>query len=122
MVCGLIDLWHPYPRWWSGTVESVLELLDDLVDALGRDAESSPCFGSGDGVVSGQSCSFEEDVEPYPVLVGYGFDILGHCPSRRQCPMGFYGGSEVVEAVPEVAPISVAAGCGDVVHGRSSWR
>ena len=53
MVCGLIDLWHPYPGQWTGTIQSVVELLDDLVDALRCDTEPSTCISTGDGVVSG---------------------------------------------------------------------
>jgi hypothetical protein len=46
-------LWDPYPGRWAGTVESVVELLEDLVDALGCDTESLPCF------VFGESFPFE---------------------------------------------------------------
>jgi hypothetical protein len=71
------DLWHPYPGRGAGTVESVVELLDDLVDTLRRDTEPSTSFGSGDGVVSGESCPFEEDFESCPLLTGDGFDTQG---------------------------------------------
>ena len=113
------DLWHPYPSRWAGTIQSVVELLDDLVDALGRDTESSACINSGDGVVSGQPCPVHQDVESCPVLIGYGFDISGHCLLEGQCRLALYGGSEAVEVSPDVAPIAGSAGCGHVTHGRS---
>jgi hypothetical protein len=53
MVDCVSDLWHAYPGRWAGTVESVVELLEDLVDALGCDTESLPCF------VFGESFPFE---------------------------------------------------------------
>ena len=90
MVGCVVDLWHPYPSRWPDPVQSVVELLDNLADALGRDTEPSSCFGSGDGVVPGESCPVEQDDESCPVLVGYGFDTPGHCLLKGQRRMGFY--------------------------------